>query len=80
MLRRSTNGSTPETALPQLRKIRFPLHAVGALLDASAVHPGRTARNHLAWLAASNEIPCSRVDEVLGTWTSPAAASSRRGV
>src|ERR1700730_2907469 len=30
---------------------RFPLREFGALLDASAVHPGRTARDHLAWLA-----------------------------
>jgi ABC-2 type transport system ATP-binding protein len=34
-----------------------PLHEVGSLLDAGYVHPGRTARNHLRWLAASNGIP-----------------------
>jgi len=45
--------------------IRDPLHEVGALLDAKAVHPGRTARNHLRALAASNRIPFSRVDDVL---------------
>ena len=45
--------------------LRAPLHEVGALLDAKAVHPGRTARNHLRALAASNLIPRSRVDEVL---------------
>src|ERR1700688_2331257 len=33
-------------------QLRFPLREVGALLDAGAVHPGRTARGHLAWLAA----------------------------
>ena len=38
---------------------------VGALLDAKAVHPGRTARNHLRALASSNRIKKSRVDEVL---------------
>jgi ABC-2 type transport system ATP-binding protein len=38
---------------------------VGALLDAKAVHPGRTARNHLRALAASNKIKRARVDEVL---------------
>ena len=38
---------------------------MGALLDAKAVHPGRTARNHLRALAASNRIKPSRVDEVL---------------
>ena len=42
-----------------------PLREVGALLDAKGVHPGRSARNHLRQLAASNRIPVSRVDEVL---------------
>ncbi len=42
-----------------------PLHEVGSLLDAGYVHPGRTARNHLRWLAASNGIPRGRVEEVL---------------
>ncbi|MEX1104642.1 MAG: ABC transporter ATP-binding protein [Ilumatobacteraceae bacterium] len=42
-----------------------PLHAVGALLDAGYVHPGRSARNHLRWLAASNGLPAKRCDEVL---------------
>ncbi|MCW2528143.1 MAG: transporter related protein [Pseudonocardiales bacterium] len=45
--------------------LRFPLHQVGALLDAHAGHPGRSARNHLAWLADSNQISRRRVDEVL---------------
>jgi ABC-2 type transport system ATP-binding protein len=43
-----------------------PLREVGALLEARALHPGRTARNHLRWLAASNALPASRVDTVLG--------------
>ncbi len=47
------------------RHRRFPLREVGALLEARSVHPGRTARNHLAWLAASNAIPRGRVEEVL---------------
>jgi ABC-2 type transport system ATP-binding protein len=42
-----------------------PLHEVGALLEARALHPGRSARNHLRALAASNKIPFRRVDEVL---------------
>jgi ABC-2 type transport system ATP-binding protein len=45
--------------------LKSPLHEVGALLDAKAVHPGRTARNHLRALATSNKIKLSRVDEVL---------------
>ncbi|WP_040337074.1 ABC transporter ATP-binding protein [Candidatus Blastococcus massiliensis] len=43
-----------------------PLREVGALLEARALHPGRSARDHLRWLAASNGIPRTRVDEVLG--------------
>ncbi len=46
-------------------ELKSPLHEVGALLDAKAVHPGRSARNHLLALAVSNQIPASRVDEVL---------------
>jgi ABC-2 type transport system ATP-binding protein len=42
-----------------------PLREVGALLEAKAVHPGRSARNHLRWLAATNGIPVARVDEML---------------
>ena len=42
-----------------------PLHAVGALLDARAFHPGRSARAHLQALAATHGIGRHRVDEVL---------------
>ncbi|MCU1499320.1 MAG: ABC-type multidrug transport system, ATPase component [Acidimicrobiales bacterium] len=48
------------------RDLRFPLREVGALLDANAGHPGRTAANHLRWLADANAIGRTRVDEVLG--------------
>jgi ABC-2 type transport system ATP-binding protein len=44
---------------------RRPLHEVGALLDAKAVAPGRSAYHHLRWLALSNGIARSRVDQVL---------------
>jgi ABC-2 type transport system ATP-binding protein len=47
------------------RDLRFPLHHIGALLEARAIHPGRTARNHLRWLADSNGINRRRLDEVL---------------
>ena len=43
-----------------------PLHAVGAMLDARSVHPGRTAFRHLLALARTHGIPRSRVEEVLG--------------
>jgi ABC-2 type transport system ATP-binding protein len=42
-----------------------PLRTVGALLDAKWVHPNRSARNHLRWMARSNRLPPGRVDEVL---------------
>jgi ABC-2 type transport system ATP-binding protein len=48
------------------RDLRWPLREVGALLEAKAFHPGRSARTHLTALAASNGIPRSRVAEVLG--------------
>jgi len=47
------------------RDLRWPLREVGALLEAGAFHPGRSARAHLAALAASNRIPRSRVEGVL---------------
>ena len=48
------------------REFPRPLTQVGALLDAKAVHPNRSAANHLRWLAQSNGIPVRRVEEVLG--------------
>ena len=47
------------------RDIASPMRRVGVLLEAKAFHPTRTARNHLRMLAAANQIPESRVDEVL---------------
>ena len=47
------------------RQLGSPLRQVGALLEAKAIHPGRSAANHLRYLAASNDLPTSRVDEVL---------------
>jgi ABC-2 type transport system ATP-binding protein len=44
---------------------RAPLQEIGALLEAKAVHPGRSGYNHLLFLARSNGIPRRRVDEVL---------------
>ncbi|GAA4683540.1 ABC transporter ATP-binding protein [Streptomyces chumphonensis] len=46
-------------------RLRDPLNHIGALLEAKAVHPGRTAYNHLTVLAQSNGIPQKRVPEVL---------------
>ncbi|MGH3758670.1 ABC transporter ATP-binding protein [Actinophytocola sp.] len=47
------------------RELHDPLRTVGALLDAKWMHPNRTARAHLRWLARSNKLPVKRVDEVL---------------
>jgi ABC-2 type transport system ATP-binding protein len=43
----------------------WPLREVGALLEASSIHPGRSAQAHLWMLARTNHIPRQRVDEVL---------------
>ncbi|MEY9878401.1 ABC-2 type transport system ATP-binding protein [Streptacidiphilus sp. MAP12-33] len=60
-------------------QLRQPLKYIGALLEAKAVHPGRTAHNHLLWLAASNRIPARRVDEVLALVGLGAVAKKRSG-
>ncbi|NNN00822.1 MAG: ABC transporter ATP-binding protein [Acidimicrobiaceae bacterium] len=59
--------------------LKSPLREVGALLDAKAVHPGRTARNHLRSLATSNQIKLSRVDEVLEFTGITSVANKRVG-
>jgi ABC-2 type transport system ATP-binding protein len=57
----------------------WPLHDVGALLDARAVHPGRSAYNHLHSLAAANGIARKRVDDVLGEVGLTSVARKRVG-
>ncbi len=47
------------------QSLRHPLNHVGALLDAAALQPSRTARNHLLWLVYSQGLPARRVDEVI---------------
>jgi ABC-2 type transport system ATP-binding protein len=64
-LDRPTRGSVLVNGRPY-RQLRAPLREVGSMLDAKALHPGRTAYNHLLALARSNRIPDRRVDEVLG--------------
>jgi ABC-2 type transport system ATP-binding protein len=58
---------------------RRPLYEVGALLDAKAIHGGRSAFNHLLSLAQSNGIPRSRVGEVLETVGLTSVAKKRAG-
>jgi ABC-2 type transport system ATP-binding protein len=52
-------GGRPYRTLPE------PLRHVGSLLDAAALEPSRSARNHLLWLAHSQGLPARRVDEVV---------------
>jgi ABC-type transport system involved in cytochrome c biogenesis ATPase subunit len=61
------------------RELPWPLREVGALLEARAFHPGRSARDHLAALAAANGIPRSRVGEVLGLVGLEGVAGRRAG-
>jgi len=61
------------------RTLRTPLCRVGALLDAAAIHPARTARDHLLWQAHSNGLPAGRVDAVLDTVGMTSAARRPAG-
>src|SRR5262250_2459108 len=61
------------------RTLRHPLSHVGALLDAAALQPSRSARNHLLWLAHSQGLTAKRVDEVSGQAGLRAAARRRAG-
>lgn len=58
---------------------RRPLREVGALLEARAIHPGRSAYNHLLCLAQSNALPRTRVDAVLDQVGLTDAARTRVG-
>jgi ABC-2 type transport system ATP-binding protein len=59
-----TNGSVTVNGKP-FAKLAYPMREVGALLDAKAVHGGRSAYNHLLCLAQTNYLPRRRVGEVL---------------
>ncbi len=61
------------------RSLRRPLCQVGSLLDASALQPGRTARNHLLWLAHSQGLTAGRVDAVIEQAGLGAVARRRAG-
>jgi len=61
------------------RGLRPPLSHIGSLLDAGALQPGRTARNHLLWLAHSQGFPAARVDEVIAQSGLGAAARRKTG-
>jgi ABC-2 type transport system ATP-binding protein len=71
-------GSTTVNGRPY-RGLPLPLTEVGALLEAKAIHPGRSAYNHLLYLARSNDIPVARVDAVLEMVGLTAVARKRVG-
>jgi ABC-2 type transport system ATP-binding protein len=60
-----TSGAVTVNGKP-FASLTQPMRQVGALLDAKALHGGRSAHNHLLCLAQSNNLPTHRVDEVLG--------------
>jgi ABC-2 type transport system ATP-binding protein len=61
------------------QSLRHPMHYVGSLLDAGALQPSRTGRNHLLWLAHSQGLTAKRVDEVIGQAGLEKAARRRAG-
>jgi len=69
-------GSATVLGVPY-RELDRPLNRVGAVLEASEVHPGRSGRNHLRVQAAAAGLPASRVEEVLALVELSAAAKRR---
>jgi len=61
------------------RSLRHPLSHVGALLDAGALHPARSGRNHLLWLAHSQGLNGRRVDDVIRATGLETAARRKAG-
>lgn len=77
-LDRPTSGSVTVNGKPYAQH-RSPLHEVGALLDAKAVHTSRTAHSHLRAMAATHGIARARVDEVIEMTGLQAVAKKRVG-
>jgi ABC-2 type transport system ATP-binding protein len=75
---RPTAGAALVNGVPYASLDR-PTHHVGAILEASGFHPGRTARDHLRVLALATGIPDARVDAVLAEVDLAAAARRRVG-
>jgi ABC-2 type transport system ATP-binding protein len=73
-----TSGTALIDGRPYAR-LSHPLRTIGALLDAKAVHPGRTGRDHLRVLARSQRIPAARVAKVLELVGMTTAADRRAG-
>jgi ABC-2 type transport system ATP-binding protein len=77
-LDRPTSGTATIGGVPYAR-LRRPLTVVGALLEARALHPGRSARNHLLYLAQTQGLPARRADEVLDLVGLSAVRGKRAG-
>jgi ABC-2 type transport system ATP-binding protein len=73
-----TSGTTKVNGKPYVRH-RAPLREIGALLEAKAIHPGRSARDHLLALGATHGIKAKKVDEVLETVGLTEVARKRAG-
>jgi ABC-2 type transport system ATP-binding protein len=73
-----TEGSATINGRPY-HELDQPLHVVGAVLDASDAHPGRSARNHLLIQAMLGEVSHSRIDDVLDLVDLTSAADRRVG-
>ena len=75
----ATDAGTALVGGAPYRSLRHPLTVVGSLLDAAALQPSRTARNHLLWLARSQGLSVSRVDEVIDQAGLTVAARRKAG-
>jgi ABC-2 type transport system ATP-binding protein len=73
------DGGTVAVNGRRYHDLGWPLREVGALLEARAIHPGRSARAHLWMLARTNQIPRARVDEVLDLVGLSSVAEQRVG-
>ena len=73
------DAGTARVAGRPYQALRRPLTRLGSLLDAAALQPGRTGRNHLLWLAHSQGLGADRVDAVLGQAGLDTAARRKAG-
>jgi ABC-2 type transport system ATP-binding protein len=73
------DGGSARILGKRYRDLDRPSERVGAVLEASEIHPGRSGRNHLRVLATAAGIPASRADEVLRLVELEGAAGRRAG-
>lgn len=73
------DGGTATIGGLSYSQLKKPLTVVGALLEARSIHPGRSARNHLLYLAQTQDLPAKRADEVLDLVGLREVANKRAG-